>query len=119
MRAQVSLEAIVAIGVLLMVMLAVYVQLGMQQPQAGRFGSLALQRDDCAKLQAAIALVQNPGANAQIEFSISSDVNLSGKLIKFEDYYCYFQQGNGINAQLLRGNILVKSGQGVVTVENF
>lgn len=114
---QASLEAIVATMFLLGVLLAVYVQLGERQEQTSLVSATGTQARDCATLQTAIALVQNSGANAEIVVSISSDANVTGKIMRFKDHYCYFS-ANDMNASIFKGNVKVKSINGVVSLEN-
>ncbi len=118
-RAQVSIEGFVAVGVLAIVLAAVYFQLGAQQPQINYLGSSVLQANDCASLQSAVAAVQSSGFNAQAEIATSSDADISANIVRFSGSYCYIATGNGINAHLNAGNVRVKYVNGAVSVENF
>ncbi len=98
--------------------MVVYLQLGQHQAKADYLGTVEVQRNDCTHLQAAIAAVQNTGANSQIELFISSDANVSQDIIRLGSYYCYFRS-NDISAQLRQGDVRVKRVNGVVSIENF
>ncbi|MBI4210080.1 MAG: hypothetical protein HY544_01055 [Candidatus Diapherotrites archaeon] len=117
MRGQISLEAVVAMALLLVVLAIVYIGVHGWDVEAGAVSDIEAQKADCASLHGAMAFVRDQ-PNAYIEVAISSDANLGASIIAMSGYYCYFY-GPDVNARLVAGKVRVVNENGVVTVGNF
>ena len=117
-NAQVSVEATVAVSILLLTLILVFFYTSIQNERINELSSASMQKNDCSKLVSAISMVVSNSENSQIELDLGFDAVIEKKFITFEDYYCEFY-GAQLNATLDKGRILVKKENGVVSVENL
>ncbi|MEK6957977.1 MAG: hypothetical protein AABW99_03295 [archaeon] len=117
-KAQVSLEVLVAVTILLFTFILMLVFANTQQQEAEALRAQLLEKNDCVSLQSAISLVNSVPENSRTQTTIFYDANIGKNTISLADYFCTFS-GQEITAQLLRGDVLVKKEGGIVSVRNI
>ena len=115
---QVSLEAITAAILVLGILVLVIVQLNNWRETVDVQSGFSAQKNECARLQSSVSLVSTSEQNAQVEFVIHKDANVSGRYARFTDFTCDLGTNSGI-ANIVIGNVRVKKISGVVIIENF
>lgn len=113
-----SLEAITAIILLVLTLLVVITQNNLRLEQNEFLENSGGQRGECARLQAAITLVQSNKENSQMELDIKSDVNINTNFLNFQYYNCEFI-GTHAYTELSKGNIRISQLNGVLVFENI
>ncbi|MCR4334997.1 MAG: hypothetical protein NUV57_00480 [archaeon] len=117
-KAQVSLEVLGAITILLLTLILIFFQLNFLNQRISFLENTGIEERDCAKLSSAINLVQSASGNSQIELTIDSDASINGSFIQFTNIYCNLH-GVEITSNLLKGQVMIKKNEGVISVENF
>jgi len=117
-KGQVSLEAIIAMIILVLTLLVVVTQNNLRLEQNEFLQNTGLQKGECTRLQAAITLIQSNKENSQIELEIKSDANINGNFVNFEYYFCEFI-GTHSYTELSKGNIRISQINEVLVFENF
>ncbi len=118
-RAQVTLEAVIAVVLLLLTVLIVFQQSAERARLLEFQKTSGLQKTECAALQSAISTVQSVNENSQVELTITGDFNVEKNTISFSDYYCNFNGAPTSKKVLSKGYVRVQKRDGNVTVENF
>lgn len=117
-KGQVSLEAIIAIIILVLTLLVVVTQNNLRLEQNAFLEKSELQRGECTRLQSAVNLIQSNKENSQIELELKSDVNINTNFMNFQYYHCEFT-GSHSFTQLTKGNIRISQINEVLVFENF
>ena len=117
-RAQISMEAVVGVVVILLVAVVVSVFSLQRSQEASLFSQNSVSSSECEKLSSIIYILSSSGAKPSLVFSLDANalVDSSG-LITVGEYYCDFL-GSAATASLKVGSVKAfKNSEGVVSFE--
>ena len=117
MKAQVTMEVLAAVVILLMVFIGALF-FGMQKNSELDF----LKKDyesqiACQKISGIISYIYSNSKSTEITFAINKDANVAASSISIGDYYCNFS-GRAIPINLQKGNVFAKDVNGLVVLSN-
>jgi len=117
-RAQISLEIVAAIAILLLTLILIFFQINFMEERVSLLENTSIEERECAKLSSAINLVQSASENSQVDLEIDVNASINGSFIQFTNIYCNLH-GVEITAALSKGQVRVQKNEGIISVENI
>lgn len=118
LKGQVSLEAVIAVTLLMLTLIVVLSQDVGRKEQLDFFSTTEIQKNNCNRILSSITLVDATGNNSRIELEIGFDAKVIGNFIEFENYLCEYH-GQLTDSSLVKGNIRIEKINEVITIENI